>query len=145
MAEIFPNEGANFIMKVFPKNGANSSSIALRLFTSQTASTVVAASDTLAGALITETTYGSYAVQALAASTWGASSVSAGLGVKTAYSQITFPTATSGPSTINGLYITDLSVTPTVYLAQANFDDATAVTVNTNDVIKVTPAIIYGN
>ena len=145
MAEIFPNEGCAFILTIFPKNAAasgNSSSTALRLFTSQTATTVVAASDTLAS--VTETAYGSYVMQALQAVTWGASSISAGLGVKTAYTQITFPTATSGPSTINGFYIS-AAVTASVLVAQANFDDGTAVTINTNDVIKVTPAIIYGN
>ena len=101
----------------------------------------MAASGVLAD--ITATTYGSYAAQTLATSAWGASSISTGLGIKTAYSQITFPTVTSGPSTINGFYIFDAGA---LYcIAQANFDDGTAVTVNTNDVVKLTPAIIYGN
>ena len=128
-------------MRIFPKNGTNTASTSCCLFTSQTASTVIAASGVLAD--ITATTYGSYVPIVLNAVTWGASSISAGLGVKTAYTQLTFATVTYGPSTINGFYIIDPS--NTFCVAQANFDDATAVTVNTNDVIKVTPAIIYGN
>jgi len=41
MAEIFPNEGLDYILGVIPKAGTTPTTLYLGLFTSQTASTVL--------------------------------------------------------------------------------------------------------
>jgi hypothetical protein len=51
---------------------------------------------------------------------------------------VTFPTVGATGATINGFYITTGA---TVCIAQANFSDTTAVTLATNDVLKVTPTL----
>jgi hypothetical protein len=77
----------------------------LRLFTSQTASTVITHTQTASN--ITETTYTSYASQALATATWGAQSeYSTTLGRQTTYPQVTFPTVGATGATINGFHMT---------------------------------------
>ena len=115
----------------------------LELFTSQTASTVIAhdANTTT----ITETAYTSYARQALAAATWGAASeYTSTLGRQTVYPQVTFPTVGASGATINGFMIANTNAAPTAsnIVCQANFDDTTAVVLATNDVIKVTPTLV---
>lgn len=139
MAEIFPDQGLDFVLGQFPKNATRSTSLGLCLFTSQTASTVMTSGQTLAN--VTETTYTSYAAQALATATWGAQAAATG-GRGTTYPQVTFPTVGASGATINGFYIAD-STTDTLVVCQANFDDTTAVVLATNDIIKVTPTIVY--
>lgn len=141
MAEIFPDEGLDLILGQFPKDTTRITSTGLCLFTSQTASTVMTSGQTLTN--VTETTYTSYAAQALATATWGAVGAGTG-GRKTTYPQVTFPTVGASGATINGFYIAD-STTDTKVICQANFDDVTAVVLATNDVIKVTPTITYQN
>lgn len=140
MAEIFPDEGLDAILGIFPKGGTYTSPLQLALFTSQSASTVITSGQTIAN--ITETTYTSYARQALAAATWGAQGAGTG-GRKSTYPQVTFPTVGATGATINGFYITNNGVT--VAICQANFDDGLASVLATNDIIKVTPAMTYQN
>lgn len=140
MAEIFPDEGLDAILTIYPKGGAYTSPLNLALFTSQTATTVITSGQTFAN--ITETAYTSYARQSLAAATWGAVGAGTG-GRKTTYPQVTFPTCGATGSTINGFYITNNG--HTVCICQANFDDGLAVVLAQNDIIKVTPAITYQN
>jgi hypothetical protein len=137
MAQIFPDEGLDIYLGQMPKDTTKfTSPLSLKLFTSQTASTVITHAQTIAN--ITETTYTSYADQALAAATWGAiAERPTNLGRQTTYPQVTFPTVGATGATINGFYITNNA--ETVCLAQANFDDVTAVVLLTNDIIKVTP------
>jgi hypothetical protein len=61
-----------------------------------------------------------------------------------AAAQVTFATATAVWGTVNGFIVTNssLNAAGVVYYG-ANFDDTTAVAVNTNDVIKVTPSWVY--
>ena len=61
-----------------------------------------------------------------------------------AAAQVTFSTATAVWGTVNGFFVANSTTNAAgvVYFA-ANFDDTTAVTVNTNDVIKVTPTWVY--
>lgn len=139
MAEVFPNEGLDFILGQFPKDAVRSTSTGLCLFTSQTASTVMTSAQTLTN--VTETTYTNYAAQALATATWGAQAAGTG-GRATTYPQVTFPTVGATGATINGFYIAD-STTDTIVICQANFTDVTAVVLAENDVIKVTPTITY--
>lgn len=141
MAEIFPDEGLDIILGQFPKDTVRLSTTYLCLFTSQTASTVMTSGQTLAN--VTETTYTSYARQAMAAATWGAQAAGTG-GRKSTYPQVTFPTVGATGATINGFFIGE-ATPPTKVICQANFDDLTAVVLATNDIIKVTPTITYQN
>src|ERR1043166_7116545 len=140
MAQMCPDGGLHLWLGQFPLNTAKyTSPLNLCLFTSQTASTVITHAQTFAN--ITETTYTNYARQTLAAATWGAlAERPTNLGRQTTYSQITFPTVGATGATINGFYITNNANT-VLFPGQANFDDVTAVTLATNDVIKVTPTI----
>lgn len=146
MAEIFPDEGLDIVIGQFPKNDTRITTTSLCLFTSQTASTVITSAQTVAN--ITETTYTSYARQALATATWGAQAAGTG-GRKTTYSQITFPTLGSA-ATINGFFIgwdsgAGGTGTPTKAVGQANMDDTTAIAGQVNDIIKVTPTVQFNN
>ena len=141
MATMCPDEGLDLILGQFPFNTAKyTSPLALKLFTSQTATTVITHAQTIAN--ITETTYTSYADQAVAAATWGAAAERpTNLGRQQTYPQITYPTVGATGATINGCYLTNNA--ETICIAQANFDDGTAVVLATNDVIKVTPTWAY--
>lgn len=141
MAEIFPDEGLDIVLGQWPKDAVRLSTTYLCLFTSQTATTVITSAQTLAN--ITETTYTNYARQALAAATWGAQAAGTG-GRKSTYAQVTFPTVGATGATINGFFIGD-ATPPVKAIAQANFDDLTAVPLLTNDIIKVTPAVQFNN
>lgn len=144
MAEIIPDEGLDYILGIFPKNGTNLANIYMGLFTSQSASTVPAANMTLAGPSgITEAGYSGYARQAIAASSWGTA------GAKTIWSQstrgvtagqVSFPAATATYATpINGFFLATTS-SGGVCLLVSNFDDVTAVTsLAIGDVVRVTP------
>ena len=140
MAQMCPDEGLDLWLGQFPLNTAKyTSPLNLCLFTSQTATTVITHAQTFAN--ITETTYTNYARQSLAAATWGAlAERPTNLGRQTTYPQVTFPTVGATGATINGFYITNNANT-VLFPGQANFDDLTAVVLNTNDVIKVTPTI----
>ena|SRR5215471_11623212 len=139
MAAIFPDEGLDTLLGQWPRNDARETTANLCLFTSQTASTVIAHNQALAN--ITETVYTAYARQSLATATWGAlSEYSTTLGRQTTYPQVTFPTVGTTGATINGFHITNAANTKCV--CQANFSDTTAVTLNTNDVLKVTPTVV---
>jgi len=65
MAQIFNDNGLDLFLGQFPKGATQLTTTYLELFTSQTASTVIA--HTASGTTITETSYTSYARQALAA------------------------------------------------------------------------------
>ncbi len=139
MTQIFPDEGLDIFLGQFPKNDIRLTTIYLCLFTSQTASTVITHAQALAN--VTETTYTNYARQALATATWGAlAEKPTNLGRQTTYPQITFPTVGATGATINGFFLGD-ATPPTKVIAQANFDDLTAVPLLTNDVLKCTPTL----
>lgn len=141
MASMFPDTGLDNVIGQFPKDVTRITTTYLGLFTSQTASTVITHTQT--GSNITETTYTSYARQALATATWGAlAEYSTTLGRVTTYPQVTFPTVGATGATVNGFTIVTTNAAPgaTNLVAQANFDDVTAVVLATNDIIKVTPS-----
>lgn len=139
MAEIFPTEGLDYILGVIPKGATTPATLYLGLFTSQTASTVPANTAVLSTQTgVTETTYTAYARQALTAATWGAIAAGTG-GRKATYPQVTFPTVGATPGgNINGFFIATAN-TAGIAIFYANFDDTTAITPATNDIIKVTP------
>jgi hypothetical protein len=142
MAAIFPDTGLDIFLGQFPKDATRLTTTYLGLFTSQTASTVITHAQT--GTNVTETSYTSYARQALATATWGAQAeYQTTLGRITTYPQITFPTVGATGATINGFCILSTNAAPGAanLIAQANFDDVTAVVLATNDIIKVTPSL----
>ena len=143
MAEIFPDEGLDLILEIFPRGGTNLTTTHLTLFTAFTASTV--GSSTSVADNYTEPSGGSFARQSIAAASWGAIAAGTG-GRKTTAAQVTFPTATASWGTVNGFWLANQSsATGDKCIFAANFDDTTAVTINTNDVIKITPTIQYNN
>jgi len=142
VAEIFPTEGLDLIIGVIPKNGTTPASTYMGLFTTFTASTVGTAGNPRAS--YTEPSGGAYARQTIAAASWGSNADGGGSadqpGRKTTAGQVTFPTATAVWGTVNGFFIANSSATSAGSLWFAcNFDDTTAVVINTNDIIKVTP------
>jgi hypothetical protein len=141
MATMMPDEGLDIILGQFPFNTVKyTSPLNCGLFKSQTNTTVITHALTLSS--ITATTYTSYASQALAAATWGAAAeYSATLGRQMTYPQVTFATVGATGDTINGFYIMDNAAAKCI--GQANFDDGLAVTVATNDVVKLTPTLVY--
>lgn len=149
MAELIPNEGLDYMLGIFPKNGTNLATTYLGLFTGATASTTPGATAVLATATgVTEAGYTSYARVSVASTDWGS------VGGKTIWSQSargtsasekSFPAATATyPTAINGFFLATTSGTGTgVSLFYSNFDDETAVaTMAIGDIIKVTPT--YG-
>jgi hypothetical protein len=142
MAEIFPNEGLDLIYGGFPKGATGPANTWLGLFTAFTASTVGTSAAVIAS--WTEVANaGAYTRQTISSASWGTvGTTQSGRG--SASAQVTFSTATAVWGTVNGFIVTN-SLTQgvgNVYFG-ANFDDVTAVVINTNDVIKVTPSWIY--
>ena len=136
MAEVFPDEGLDIILNIFPRGGTNLTTTYLCLFTSFTASTVGSSSQ---GAdSYTEPAGNAYARQSIAAASWGAPTAGTG-GRKTTAAQVTFPTATGSWGTVNGFWLADiLSTTGDKTIFSANFDDTTAISPQTGDVVRVT-------
>lgn len=141
MAEIFPDEGLDVVLGQWPLATTRLSTTYLCLFTSQTSSTVITSGQAMAN--VTESAFTNYARQSLAAATWGAAGAGSG-GRKSTYPQVTFPTVGATGSTVNGFFINDAASAGHV-ICTANFDDLAAVPLNTNDVIKVTPTVLFGN
>lgn len=139
MAELFPDEGLDYLLGIVPKNGTNLATTYIGLFTSQSASTVPGTTAVLATATgVTEATGTSYARQSIAAASWGAQAAGTG-GRKTTAGQVTFPTVGSGGwGTVNGFFIATASTAGTA-LFYANFDDTTAIVSGVGDIIRVTP------
>jgi hypothetical protein len=150
--EIFPDEGLDYMLGIFPKNGTNAATLYLGLFTSQTATTTPASTAVLATATgVAEAGYPSYARVAVAAADW-----STGPGADTIWTQAvrrvtavqkSFPAATGTYSTaINGFFLATTSGTGTgIAVFYSNFDDTTAIaSLALGDIIRVTPKLGYG-
>ena len=144
MAEIFPNEGLGLIYAAYPKGATGPANTWLGLFTANSASALgsVSSASTIAswGEVANA---GAYTRQTISSASWGtAATTQSGWGSGAA--QVTFATATAVWGTINGFFVASslVNATGTIYFG-ANFDDTTAVAVNTNDIIKVTPSWIY--
>ena len=145
MAELFVNEGLALIYQTIPK--ANIAVVAntwLGLFTANTASALGSVSSASTIASWGEVTNaGAYLRQTIASTSWGvAATTQSGWGSGAA--QVTFATATAVWGTVNGFFMatSGTNATGTVYFG-ANFDDTTAVVINTNDIIKCTPSWVY--
>jgi hypothetical protein len=142
MAEIFPNEGLDLIYGGWPKGATGPANTWLGLFTSWSATTVAGSAATIAS-WAEVSNAGAYVRQTISSASWGTvGTTQSGRGSGAA--QVTFATATAVWGTVNGFFIASSATNAagTVYFG-ANFDDTTAVVVNTNDVIKVTPTWVY--
>jgi hypothetical protein len=123
----------------FPSNGTLPANTWIALFTTFTASTV--GTNTSTRGDYSEPAGGAYARQTISSASWGAQAA-ATAGRKSTAAQVTYPTATAAWGTVNGFWLANSVTTGSVYFA-ANFDDTTAVNIQSNDVIKVTPTIQY--
>ncbi len=144
MAEIFIDSGIQHIQAIWPKNGSNDAVLYAGLFASQDSGTVPSRS-AYGGATPsgwTEVTGLAYARVVISAAQWGATAIN-GAGLKITGIQLTFPTATGTWSPANGYFLsTNTASVATDYpICFANFDDVTPVTLNSGDVIRVTPGI----
>jgi hypothetical protein len=142
MAEIFPDEGLDLIFGLAPKGGTGPANTWLGLFTAYTASTVGTSAAVIASWSEVSNS-GAYTRQTISSSSWGTvGTTQSGRGSGAA--QVTFSTATAVWGTVNGFFIGNSATNAAgVVWFGANFDDTTAVTINTSDVIKVTPTWVY--
>lgn len=142
MAEIFPNEGLDLIYGIVPKGATGPANTWLGLFTAYTASTVGTSAAVIAS-WSEVSVAGAYVRQTISSSSWGTvGTTQSGRGSGAA--QVTFATATAVWGTANGFIVASGATggAGAVWFG-ANFDDTTAVAINTNDVIKVTPTWVY--
>ena len=142
MAEIFPNEGLDLIYAGYPKGATGPANTWVGLFSAFTASTV----GTSAAVIASWSEFaasGAYLRQTVSSASWGTvGTTQSGRG--SAAAQVTFATATAVWGTANGFIICSGATGGAgIVWFGANFDDTTAVVVNTNDVIKITPSWVY--
>ena len=147
--EIFPNEGLAYLLGIVPKGGTSPANLYLGLFTSQTASTVMTATQTLA-ANITEPGYTNYARVAVAAADWGSVTSGDTVWSQTALSSVqasqkSFAAAgTVQSSALNGFFLAS-AITGGVCVFQSNWDDQTAIaSLALGDIVRVTPKFALG-
>lgn len=144
MAETWTDEGLDFVLGLHVLNTKTVlTTTYLTLFTSQTATTVPARTATGGASPSgwTEATGTSWARKSVAAAAWGSPGTN-GSGRRTTAAQQTFATVGAGGwGTVNGFGLIELSAPgagdETFWFC--NFDDTTAVTLNENDIIKITP------
>ena len=143
MAHIFTDSGLSALLTVFPQTAsAQPSVLYVGLFASQTSGTVP--SRTAQGGAIpaswVETPQFASARQVISGNQWGPPAIN-GNGVRVTGIQVTFPTATANGLSANGFFLaTRVSSTAgDVSVAFANFDDLTMLTINSGDVVRVTP------
>ena len=142
--KIYPDQGIDELLSVFPKNGTNHATLYAGLFTSQTPTTVPDRS-ALGGASPSGWTEvsagaGSYARIAIPSSSWG-SPVTTGTGRKVTAAQVNFTGfTTSAP--VNGFFLATLSASGVgdKIIFFANFDDGLSYSlVTTADQLLLTP------
>ena len=146
MAELFVDEGLDYLLGIAFKASAVDTALFIGLFTSQTASTVP--SRTATGGAVpsgwTEAAYTSYARQAISSAGWGSPSTN-GNGRKIAGAQATFPTVGATGATVNGFFVATNSASGAgdTMLFFANFDSGVARVLVTGDIEKVTPSVQF--
>ena len=143
MAEIWPNECLDLVIANagYATTGVSPVNQFLALFTTFTASTVGTSASVAAS--YSDPTGGGYARQTISSASWGAIASTTSGRISTC-AQVSFLQATGSYSAaVNGFFVGNSLTVGKTYFA-ANFDDTTAVTINTNDQIKVTPSVIFG-
>lgn len=147
MAEIFTDEGLDYMLDVLFKGGTVDTTLFIGLFTSQTPTTVPART-AVGGASPsgwTEMTAssGSYARQAFATGDWGSPATN-GSGRRIALSAAEQFTGFVGAAAANGFFIATLSASGAgdKILCFSNFDSGVARTLaTTSDQLNVTPRV----
>lgn len=150
MAEIFVDEGLDYLLGIVPKGGTSPASLHLGLFTSQTATTVPASTAVLGATPtgITEAAFPGYARVEVLAADWGAAGADTiwtqAVRAVTA-AQMSFPAATGADATaINGFFLAS-AATQGILIYASNFDDETAIaSLALGDIIRVTPKFGLG-
>lgn len=156
MADTIPNEGRDYMLGIFPKNGTNAANLYLFLFKGGTASTTpdaTAVIGTMGGSFAEVTTadYPGYARVAVAAGDWTGPATETVWDITLARvltaAQKSFAAATSAatPSAaINGFGIASAS-TAGVAVYYSNFDDLTGISsLAIGDIVRVTPRFGLG-
>ena len=145
MAEIFPDEGIDAILTIWPKNGTNVGTVWMGLFTSQTSTTCPANSAVLLTSTgVTEATGTSYARQPITSGSWAGDAAGNPNGRATTAGTVTLATVGSGAwGTVNGFFLATAVSGGTAY-CYSNFSDTTAIVTAQNDVIKVVPTVNFG-
>jgi hypothetical protein len=144
MAEIFVNEGLDDMIAGLVKAGTQRTTLYCGLFTSQTATTVPAATAVLSTATgVTEASFTNYARQSIASGAWGANAAGSPDGRQTTAGVVTFPAigATVGGA-INGCFLATAS-TAGIGWGYANFNEG-AITPQVGLVITVTLTFSLG-
>jgi hypothetical protein len=143
MATIFPDEGLDHIMGIFPKNGTNDANLYIGLFTGLTGSTVPARGATggATPAGWTEVTGSAYSRQTIASASWGAQATN-GSGRKSTAGQVTF-TSSGTWSAADGFFIATKtsSQASDVMIYFTNFDSGLIRSLVNGDTLKITPTI----
>lgn len=146
MAEIFPDEGLDYLLGVAFDAATQDTTFYVGLFTSQTASTVPARTATGGASPSgwTEAAFTNYARQAISSGGWGSPATN-GSGRKIAGPQVTFPTVGASGATVNGFFIATNSASGAgdTVIFFANFDSGVARVLVTDDIEKVTPSVQF--
>jgi hypothetical protein len=141
MAEIFLDEGLDYIMGIIPKGGALGS-LAVGAFTAFTPSTVAARTANISNLVEPAAGTGGYARVAVTTGNWGAQGTN-GNGRRSTSVQKAFPSSSAAwnPSSVNGCFIgVGTTVGAGTVIFMANFDDSLAANVNAAGLIlRVTP------
>jgi hypothetical protein len=142
--KIYPDQGIDEMLSIFPQNGTNLANLYVGLFTSQTPTTVpdrsAAGGASPSGFTEMVAGAGSYARIAIPSSSWG-SPVTTGTGRKVTATQVNFTGFTSA-APANGFFIATQSASGAgdKIIFFANFDDGLSYSlVTTADQLLLTP------
>jgi hypothetical protein len=146
MAHTWTDSGLSALLGAFPRSAAIPAVMYAGLFASQTSGTVpnrTAHGGAAPGGWV-ETPQFASARQVISGAQWSVPIIS-GNGVAVTGLQLTFPTATANGLSANGFFLSNepsskAGDTPFFF---ANFDDLTQITINSGDVVRVTPRIQF--
>lgn len=144
MASMWPDEGLDFLLTIVPGAETPPNPLWMGFYVSQSPTTTPGASAVLASSLgVTEASGVTYARQPIYGIAWNAP-VDGGTGrQRTTASPVAFPTVGPGGwGTLNGFFLASAQ-SGGAALYYANFDDATAIVSDINDIIAVTPTLRY--
>lgn len=149
MAEIFPDEGLDYLLNLAFRGAAQDTTLFVGLFTSQTPTTVPARTATggasPSGWTEMSASSGSYARQAIATGDWGSPATN-GDGRRIALSAAEVFTGFVGAAAANGFFIATNSASGAgdTILFFANFDSGVARTfATTGDELELTPRVQF--
>jgi hypothetical protein len=144
MAELFPSEGLDLILGVFPKGGTNISSLYVGLFTGYASPSLPASGAALT--TVTEMTsggaYGYTRKLITGAVGWNAQAATPnGDGRRViATSGQTWTAGANWPAAVNGFFLANsATISGGAAIYYAHFDDGAGVTLNSGDSLTVTP------